>query len=251
MAPINLPDASEVSEVILPDGASAGEVIAPDGSTVFSAIPDSAIFYFDYEGGSGDAVDRWGDITGVLNGGATFTTDSARGTYAVKTASGRSNYIKVAKSSQDYQTITLSSYFKALSDDRHFLYGTDGNDAGNESDLRVDTTIDTLSGNFRDDGGGNNTHSATASGGISTNRWYMATFAFDNANSEVRFYLNDTKIGTSTISMGAWDTGDWYFGIDSDDFGENDADVIHDETKLYSEALTDTQVSDLYNTGSI
>jgi len=41
MAPINLPNGNEVSEVILPDGASASEVVAPDGSTVFSGIPDS------------------------------------------------------------------------------------------------------------------------------------------------------------------------------------------------------------------
>jgi len=43
MAPINLPDGSEVSEIILPDGTTASSVIAPDGSTVFSAIPDSQL----------------------------------------------------------------------------------------------------------------------------------------------------------------------------------------------------------------
>jgi len=47
MAPINLPDGTEVSEVILPDGTSASKVIAPDGSTVFSSIPDSAILQVD------------------------------------------------------------------------------------------------------------------------------------------------------------------------------------------------------------
>jgi len=41
MAPINLPDGSQVSEIVLPDGSTASEVLAPDGSTVFSAIPDS------------------------------------------------------------------------------------------------------------------------------------------------------------------------------------------------------------------
>jgi len=46
MAPINLPDGTEVSEVILPDGATASEVIAPDGSTVFGGIPDSVEYQF-------------------------------------------------------------------------------------------------------------------------------------------------------------------------------------------------------------
>jgi len=43
MAPINLPDGTEVSEIVLPDGSTASEVLAPDGSTVFSAIPDSVV----------------------------------------------------------------------------------------------------------------------------------------------------------------------------------------------------------------
>jgi len=43
MAPINLPNGTEVSEIVLPDGSTASEVLAPDGSTVFSAIPDTQI----------------------------------------------------------------------------------------------------------------------------------------------------------------------------------------------------------------
>jgi len=53
MAPINLPDGSQVSEIVLPDGSTATEVLAPDGSTVFSGIPDSVIDHFEetlYEG---------------------------------------------------------------------------------------------------------------------------------------------------------------------------------------------------------
>jgi len=53
MAPINLPDGSQVSEIVLPDGSTASEVLAPDGSTVFSAIPDSAVLFAeakDYDG---------------------------------------------------------------------------------------------------------------------------------------------------------------------------------------------------------
>jgi len=46
MAPINLPDGSQVSEIVLPDGSTASEVLAPDGSTVFgNAIPDSGLLH--------------------------------------------------------------------------------------------------------------------------------------------------------------------------------------------------------------
>jgi hypothetical protein len=44
MAPINLPNGTEVSEIVLPNGQTASEVIAPDGSVVFgNAIPDSVV----------------------------------------------------------------------------------------------------------------------------------------------------------------------------------------------------------------
>jgi len=58
MAPINLPDGSQVSEIVLPDGSTASEVLAPDGSTVFGGIPDSGLQHY-Y-----DAA----EITGLSNG---------------------------------------------------------------------------------------------------------------------------------------------------------------------------------------
>jgi len=61
MAPINLPDGTEVSEVILPDGATASEVIAPDGSTVFSAIPGTEVDRFER---GGPVSDRYSGSTG-------------------------------------------------------------------------------------------------------------------------------------------------------------------------------------------
>jgi len=87
MAPINLPDGTEVSEVILPDGATASEVVAPDGSTVFSGIPDSRVFDFE----TGD-VSRWdsvndlsADTAKAFNGSFSGLCDSAQsGTFQAK-----------------------------------------------------------------------------------------------------------------------------------------------------------------------
>jgi len=56
--PINLPDGTEVSEVILPDGSTASEVIAPDGRTVFGAIA----VVEDFEDGD---LAEWSGDTGV------------------------------------------------------------------------------------------------------------------------------------------------------------------------------------------
>jgi len=86
MAPINLPDGTEVSEVILPDGASASEVIAPDGSTVFSPGP------------SGESFEH-NDLTGVYGGDtgnfAIQTGTVIDGTYALAAASSsRSSIVR-------------------------------------------------------------------------------------------------------------------------------------------------------------
>ena len=39
MAPIYLPDGSEVGEIVLPDGTNASEVVGPDGQTLASFGP--------------------------------------------------------------------------------------------------------------------------------------------------------------------------------------------------------------------
>jgi hypothetical protein len=85
MAPINLPNGNEVSEIVLPNGASASEVIAPDGSTVFSAIPDKEDLHARYDAtklslSDGDSVSTWEDATGngydlIAERSPTYKTD--------------------------------------------------------------------------------------------------------------------------------------------------------------------------------
>jgi len=85
--PINLPDGTEVSEVILPDGATASEVVAPDGSTVFGAIPESGVGHFDASSLSlsdGQTVNTFTDLSTRENdlsavGGPTFETNRING----------------------------------------------------------------------------------------------------------------------------------------------------------------------------
>jgi len=85
MAPINLPDGTEVSEIVLPDGSTASEVLAPDGSTVFSAIPESVVSQYNALDGftksdEGSTVSSWSDEQGAFdvptNGGDVSITGS-------------------------------------------------------------------------------------------------------------------------------------------------------------------------------
>jgi len=92
MAPINLPDGSEVSEVVLPDGSTASEVIAPDGSTVFSAIPDSVVEQFDARSAfpnasDGDRPTKWAGELGTYTAtgsGATVRDGAINGFRALE-----------------------------------------------------------------------------------------------------------------------------------------------------------------------
>jgi len=77
MAPINLPDGSQASEIVLPDGSTASEVLAPDGSTVFSTIPDAAVRQWPFNERSGSTiVENLADDDGTVSGSPTNTADS-------------------------------------------------------------------------------------------------------------------------------------------------------------------------------
>jgi len=94
MAPINLPDGSQVSEIVLPDGSTASEVLAPDGSTVFSAIPDSAVIHHPFvERSTSAIVDEIGNEDGTANGTTNVSGDYDEG-YA-EDGDGTDDYIEL------------------------------------------------------------------------------------------------------------------------------------------------------------
>jgi len=108
MAPINLPDGSQVSEIVLPDGSTASEVLAPDGSTVFgNAIPDSEDLHAHYDAttlglSDGDSVTTWADETSndhdlTAGDAPTFRTDVLSSNPVVRFDG---DYLDVAFSSQ-------------------------------------------------------------------------------------------------------------------------------------------------------
>ena len=74
MAPINLPDGSQVSEIVLPDGSTASEVLAPDGSTVFGGIADGAADSF--ESYSVGKTGSFGKYSQTESGATPYITDT-------------------------------------------------------------------------------------------------------------------------------------------------------------------------------
>jgi hypothetical protein len=111
MAPINLPDGTEVSEVILPDGTSASAVVAPDGSRVFSAIPDSEadqklVHRYALDDVNGTVADSVADADATNNGVVSVSGDYAGG--SAGDGDGAGDYIALPSD--------ISTWFAGLND---------------------------------------------------------------------------------------------------------------------------------------
>jgi len=145
MAPINLPDGTEVSEVILPDGASASEVVAPDGSTVFSAIPDSgALHQWNFTEGTGTTVaDDNGSLDLEFSSISSWGVGTGAGdTFAV--LDGANDHVGLSDDTWDFfmdpAEGTLFFWCRPdFSNARRQLVATDRDNSGNELYLRVGT----------------------------------------------------------------------------------------------------------------
>jgi len=136
MAPINLPDGTEVSEVILPDGASASEVIAPDGSTVFSTIPDppdGGKLFRRFEANditlsdgatvsTGDWVDSKASDGLTANGDPTFKTGVINGQDVVRTDGSGDNLTTTYSSvSQPFEVVVIGQFVSVNTSDNEAI----------------------------------------------------------------------------------------------------------------------------------
>jgi len=242
--PINLPDGTEVSEVILPDGSTASEVIAPDGSTVFGAIPDSAIHRWRVNDDSDTttAIDDIGSLDATING-ASYTTTAKEGTHALS-HDGTDDYatfgtIGLFDGTKDYSVsvwVYVNTFPSSL---QEIIFHPRA-----EYDTVLCVRPDNELGYYIYDGNYNRLDSGN--GSVGTNSWAHLTIAHDATNSEVRGYLNGSKYGTLSNPPDPLSVSESnYWG------GENSGDRwylngIWDDGIVFNEALTDQQVSDFY-----
>jgi len=85
---------------------------------------------------------------------------------------------------------------------------------------------------------------------LSADTWYHTCAVYDAGNSEVRVYLDGSPDGSGSANPDDFQTtGDFSVGVRSDGNKFLGGDL--DDARVYSKALTDAEVSDLYNTGSI
>lgn len=108
---------------------------------------------------------------------------------------------------------------------------------------------------FRSSNG--NTYACNANYSLSTGQWYLLTFVFDAPERDVKFYVDgDEKTITVIHNTGA-PTGFSDFGDDirigcRDVRGSYDSffDAKLDELAVWNRALTEQEITDLYNAGN-
>jgi len=250
MAPINLPDGTEVSEIVLPDGSTASEVLAPDGSTVFSAIPESVVSQYNALDGftksdEGSTVSSWSDEQGAFdvptNGGDVSITGSGiNGKRSVDFgASGNVEFQTTAPSiSQPFTVICLIEYKNSNLD----FEGAYENGDTSGGSTRTQVAHGAISGAGSDtdvvgDGG-----SYVSVGTSVTDTPMILSGVFDEANSRMRRALDGaSSVDTASGDGGTNDANGWTFGsVDGTAYHTGYAGVY----LIFDQELTSSQLSE-------
>jgi len=236
MAPINLPDGSQVSEIVLPDGSTASEVLAPDGSTVFSAIPDSAVNRWPFDEGSGTTVaDSIGSNDGTLNDG-NWVSGTWIGDFALEFVDSN-DYVSFPTVpeidvTQDFGfSITLETPDVTQS-------GGSGSvlEHTNNGQFRMTVTSEEI----RADMDGNDPKSTS----INNDTKYRLFFIWDSTNTESNLYVNDSE---ATGTNGPTSSGTTGFRLAEFTSGDNDLSGILDEPMVYGPTVNRQTVTDDHN----
>lgn len=236
--PINL-DGDTVDAITM-DGDSVSEVTV-DGDTVFGAIPDSGIARYEFEQ---DVTDSWNNNDGTDNSSAGYTPTAAVGSFA-KSFDG-DDYVTIPDLTGGLSAATATAYIKA----------TEGSSVGNDRRVFGGTSnafrlIHRSGGwQFALDSGS----ISQASNTLSTGNYVFLAIVYDSAGlgdgSTAKIYKNDASvIASGTPSTSSIATEDKAIGAKTD--GSNGWEGDIDDPRFYNKGLSASEVSNLFNSGSI
>ena len=213
-------------------------------TTVF--IPNSAEFRFAFEDSSDSttAVDSWGNNDSTIEG-ASYTTNSSVGETALHFDGADDRVTTNIEDSLDSFSWSVWINFEGSSGNEQPIISTRGSQKGggirergnNEFDFYI---YDQNAGRFK----------STSTSSSPTDVWIHLVGTLDT-DGNVLLYENGTQVDSNSI--GSYEKGNNYrIGQRAD--GSNNADKfpgIIDDVRVYSKALSATEVSNLYNSGSI
>lgn len=248
MIPIRQGDGTGIADVRLGDGTVIGEARTGDGDVLYTsagAIPDSAVFRYDYEDDSNPSVgvDSFNNNDLSING-ASYSTNSRFGSFGLDFDGSSDNAtIPVGQSVFDSASWTLATWVRK-----------DSTDTGNTNEGVFDYANRAVEIGYNDINNDNgfemviNNTSAAQIGdvNIGVQNYIFLTIAYDGT---AEFYYNAMSQGSVTDSISGNESsallGDGQFQP------PENGDITLDRTDLYDKRLSETEISNLYNTGSI
>ena len=249
MAPINLPDGSQVSEIVLPDGSTASEVLAPDGSTVFGVIPDSQNLQarWPIDDNEATVTDIKGNNDGTNNGGTWQTESTLDQNYVLELLTD--DYIGApydVGGLQNFTVAILVNLNTVNSTTRQYFVAAEGSSRSERPfDYRANNTGEVQ---FRINNSA--VTAAYSDADLTAGAWELHSATFEGG-TEIRSYLDGSrKIATST-SISNLDTAPtgaapWYIG--NSQAGPNRGpDGLVAQCLTWDSALTDSDHSELSN----
>lgn len=235
-------------------------VFVSDGSAWYSvdrnqiyAIPDSAVSRWKFEQ---DATDSWGANDGTDNTSAGYTTTAKVGDYA-KRFNGGDDYVRISDdaSLDSVRSVFAWVYPENLSsgDFADTIYN-DGSESSTADDSVRLLRMGADGGRASVVYSGSSYTKASLGQTFNNNQWYHLGFTYAT-DSTLTSYVDGSAANTDTSGDGGFVEVDNGATIGSLLTGSSSYERyfpgIIDDVRLYDKALTSTEVSNLYNTGSI
>lgn len=240
-----------------------GRAVGVSGRGIVQIVPPASgilRYTFDdaYTNGS-TALDAWNSHDGTISG-ATTGVAGANQTYSTNEAysfDGTDDYVDTTYYYDTPADITLCAWINpddtANNYDVFGCRGIDSSDAS-ESSIELELGSDGTITWKVDDPGSGNMQSISTSTTVPTGSWTFVVIVFDNTNDSATIYFNDaTQEASGSISnAGRQDAIPIHVGAlnNGGTLGKHLPGDI-DDPRLYNKPLTSTEVSNLYNTGSI
>jgi hypothetical protein len=205
-----------------------------------SDIPDSGVSRWEFEQ---DVTDSWGSNDGSITGDPLFVTDSAEGSYSLDFDGTDDLVTAPIQSFPTPFTWSIWVNFDAISTGTDQMFMSIFGAGGDDVYLYQEGDTDSLK--FNDDSTG-----IIDSASISTGTWYHVVGVRGDSQNEL--YLDAASQGKLSASAKTYDTGkDLTFGNIDPGATNRYTDGQLDDPRYYDKALSSTEVSNLYNIGSI
>lgn len=242
MAPIRKGDGTQLepNEVI--------QVRKGDGTVLYSAIPDSGVSRWTFDDNdisSGTLADSWNGYDGTIDGMATTTGIYPHGSGEAGNFDGTDDRVSFGELSEISGVSQVSVAVWANLD---VVNGTDDQMlVGGNPDFDDAIRLAESGGQLQCLVENNGTRALASGGTFNADTTYLCVLTFDSGT--VRGYLDETEVLSQTGGPSSTPAVDIFAGYLP--AAGSYTDGLLDDARVYDKQLTATEVSNLYNTGSI